>query len=70
MKGGQTLSRGESTPLGQRGGSVLFENVAAVEVAVVVEVVMDRGMGSGKFLESFYNPEARHRPLSSSERLV
>ena len=39
-------------------------------MTVLVEVVMDRGMGSGKFLESFYIPEARHRLLSSSERLV
>ena len=64
------FSHGELTPLSERGNAVLFENVAAVEVAVQVEVVMDRGMGRGKFLESFYIPEARHRPLSSSERLV
>ncbi len=38
------------TPLGQGGSTVLFEDVAAVEVAVVVEVIVDRGMGSGKFL--------------------
>ena len=64
------FSHGELTPLSERGNAVLFENVAAVEVAVLVEVIMDRGMGSGKFLESFYILEARHRPLSSSERLV
>ena len=29
------------TPLGQGGRTVLFEDVAAVEVAVVVEVVVD-----------------------------
>ena len=34
-------SRGELTPLGQGGRTVLFEDVAAVEVAVVVEVIVD-----------------------------
>jgi hypothetical protein len=29
------------TPLGQRGEAVLLEDVAAVEVTVVVEVVVD-----------------------------
>ena len=56
------FSHGELTPLSERGNAAQFENVAAVEVAVLVEVVMDRGMGSGKFLESFYIPEARHCP--------
>ena len=58
------------TPLGQGGGTVLFEDVAAVEVAVVVEVIVDRGMDGGEFLEGLYIPEARHCPLSSSEGLV
>ncbi len=44
------LSRGELTPLSERGNAVLFENVAAVEVAILVEVVMDRGVNGGKFL--------------------
>ncbi len=34
-------SRGELTPLGQGGSTVLFEDVAAVKVAVLVEVVVD-----------------------------
>ncbi len=34
-------SRGELTPFSERGSTVLFEDVAAVEVAVVVEVVVD-----------------------------
>jgi len=38
------------TPLGQGGRTVLFEDVATVEVAVVVEVIVDRGVGSGKSL--------------------
>ena len=35
------LSCRELTPLGQGGRAVLFEDIAAVEVAVVVEVVVD-----------------------------
>jgi hypothetical protein len=31
-----------------------FEDIATVEVTVVVEVVVDRGMGSGELLESFH----------------
>ena len=32
------------------GRALLFEDVAGVEVAVVVEVVVDRGMGGGELL--------------------
>ena len=64
------LSRGELTPFRECGSAVLFEDVAAVEVAVAVEVVVDRGVGGGKLLESFHVPELRHRSFSSSERLV
>jgi hypothetical protein len=38
------------TPFSERGRTVLFEDVAVVEVAVVVEVIVDRGVGGGKFL--------------------
>ena len=44
------LSRGELTPFRECGSTVLFEDVAAVEVAVMVEVVVIRGVGGGKFL--------------------
>ena len=37
------LSLGESTPLGQSSRAVLLENVTAVEAAVLVEAVVDRG---------------------------
>lgn len=64
------LSGRHLTPLSQGGGAVLLENVSAVEVAVVVEVIVDRGMGGGKFLQSLYVPELRHRAFSSSEWLM
>ena len=39
----QGLSDCKLTPLGQAGGSALFESVAAIEMALVVEMVVDRG---------------------------
>ena len=64
------LSRRELTPLGQDGRAVLFEDIAAVEVAVVVEVVVDGCVSGGKLMERLHVPELRHRSFSSSERLV
>jgi|TARA_Y100000294_G_scaffold172449_1_gene187209 hypothetical protein len=64
------LSRGELTPFSERGSAILLEDIAAIEVAVLVEVVVDRGMGNGEFLQGLYVPELRHRSFSSSERLV
>jgi hypothetical protein len=58
------------TPLGQRGGAVLLEDVAAVEVTVVVKVIVDRGVDGGEFLQGLDVPEFRHCPFPSSERLV
>ena len=42
----------------QQNGS---EDVATVEVTVVVEVIVDRGLGGGKLLEGFHVLELRHR---------
>src|SRR5665811_2143118 len=58
------------TPLGQGGRTVLLEDIAAVQVAVLVEVIVDRSMGGDKLLEGPYGPEPLHRSFSSSERLV
>ena len=49
------------TPLGQGGGTVLSEDVAAIEVTVLIEMIMDRGVDGGKLLQSLYVPELRHR---------
>ena len=57
-------------PLGQGSGAVLLEDVAAVEVTVVVEVVVKRGMDRSELLKGLHVPELRHRLLSSSERLM
>ncbi len=58
------------SPLGQRGGAVLLEGVTTTEVTVSIEVIVDRGVDGGEFLKGLYIPEFRHRPLSSSERLM
>ena len=67
---GLMRSSRELTPLGQGGRTVLSEDVARVEVTVVVEVIVDRGVGGGELLESFHVPKLPHRSFSSSERLV
>jgi hypothetical protein len=55
---------------GTGGGAVLLEDVAAVEVAILAEVIVDRGVDGGEFLKGLHVPEPPHRPLSSSERLM
>ena len=57
-------------PLGQRGGAVLLEDVASAEVAIVVKVIVDRGVDGGEFLQGLDVPEFRHCLFPSSERLV
>ncbi len=60
----------ELTPLSQCGGAVELEIVPAVEVAFLVEMVMDGGMDGGEFLKTSHPSEAEHRPFSSSKWLV
>ncbi len=49
---------------------VLLEDVAAIEVTVPIEMIMDRGVDGGKLLEGLHVSEPGHRHFSSSERLV
>ena len=37
-------SRGQLTPLGQRGGPVFFKDAATIEVTILIEVIVDRGV--------------------------
>ena len=57
-------------PRGQGGGAVFFEYGSSAEMTVVVEVVVDRGVGGGKLLLDLDVPEAGLGALSSSERLM
>jgi hypothetical protein len=58
------------TPLSQSRGAVLLENISAVEVAVLIEVIVDRGVNGSKLLQGLYVPEICHRSFSSSKGLV
>jgi hypothetical protein len=58
------------TPFGQSGRTVLLENVAAVEVAFLIKMVVDGGVSGSKLLQGIDVPEPGHRAFSSSERLV
>jgi hypothetical protein len=64
------LSGRQLTRLGQSDRAVLLEDAAAVEVAVLVKVVVDRGVNGGELLKGLDVPEFGHRTLPSSERLV
>jgi hypothetical protein len=58
------------TPLGQGVRAVQLEGIAAVEMTVLVEVIVDRGGSGIELLQGLDIPEARHRSFSPSERLV
>ena len=64
------ISRRQLTPFGQRGSAIFFEGFAAVEMTFEIEMIVDRGMDGGEFLQGLYVPEFRHRTLPSSEWLV
>ena len=71
LKSGKLGNSGcKLAPFSERGSAVLLENVAAVEVAVMIEVIVYRRMDGGKLLQSLDIPESCHRSLSSSKRLV
>ena len=57
----------ELTPFGKSGGAVQFEVVPAVEVAFLIEEIVDGRMDGGEFLETSHPPESLHRPFSSSQ---
>ncbi len=58
------------TPLGQCGSTAVFGGFAAVQVTVEVEMIVDRGMDGGEFLQGLYVSEFRHCTLPSSEWLM
>ena len=64
------LSGRKLTPLGQGCRAVLLEDVTAIEVAVEIEVIMDRGMDGSELLQGLYVSEFCHCSLSSPEWLV
>ena len=49
---------------------VKFEVVSAVEVAFLVEMIVDRRVEGDEFLQCSHSSEAQHGALSSSKRQV
>ncbi len=47
-----------------------FEVIAADQMTFEIEMIVDRGMNGGEFLERLRAPEFRHCSLSSPERLM
>ena len=62
----QAASWRHSASAAARAGLKIF---AAVEMALVVEVVVDRDVNGGEFLQGLDVPEPGHRSVSSAERL-
>ena len=58
------------TPLGQGGSAVLLEDISAVEVTALIEMIMERGMDGSEILQGLPVPEFRNRPVSSSAWLM
>ena len=56
----------QPTPLGKSGGAVSLKVVSAVEVAFLVEVVMDGGVDGSELLQTSHASETQHRSFSSS----
>ena len=66
-----TPHSGRQLPLfGERSGAVLLENIAAVEVTAVIEMVVGRGVSGSELLQRLDVAEFRHRAFPSSEWLV
>ena len=64
------LGCAKAAPLGKSGGAVKLEVFSAVEVAFLVEMIVDRRVGGDEFLQGSHAPKADHYPFSSSEWLM
>ena len=64
--GDEISGHAQPTPLGKSGGAVSLKVVSAVEVAFLVEVVMDGGVDGSEFLQTSHASETQHRSFSSS----
>ena len=67
---GDVLGCKEAAPLGESGGAVGLEILSAIEGALLIEMVMDRGVNGGELLQCSHPTKAEHRALSPSEGLV
>jgi len=58
------------TPLSESGVAVGLEDVPAVEVAILVEVIEDRRMDRGEPFQGLSSAEGLHGALTTSQRLM
>jgi hypothetical protein len=66
--GDEVSGHAQPPPLGKSGGAVLLKIVPAVEVAFLIEVVMDGGVNGSELLQTSHASETQHRSFSSSQR--
>lgn len=62
--------RAELTPFNESDGATVLETLPTDQGALQVEVVVDRAVKRGEFLQTLHPPEATHRTLPSSAWLV
>ena len=58
----------KAVPRGKIGGTSQLAADAVLEVALRMNVVLDRSMNRGELLQRSRTPEPQHGPLTSSER--
>jgi len=63
----QSSGRTKVPPLGRSGGSAILEWLPVDKSALRIEVIVDRGVQRGKFLQTSHLPEAECRPFQSSD---
>jgi hypothetical protein len=64
------LCRTELAPLSESRSAVKLEVFSAVEVAFLVEMIVDRRVDRDEFLQCSRSSEPQHGELSSSKRLM
>jgi hypothetical protein len=64
------LGCAEAAPLDKSGGAVQLEILSVVEMALRIEMVVNRSVYRDEFLQTSHPPKSQHRPLSSSKWLV
>jgi hypothetical protein len=62
----QNSGRAEPAPLSKCDVAAGLENSSWSKVAFLVEVVMNRALYGGEFLQTSHLPKAKHRPFPSS----
>jgi hypothetical protein len=64
------LCNDQLTPLSEGSSAIKLEVFSAVEVAFLIEMIVDRRVDGDEFPQCSRSSEAQHRPLSSSKSLM